>query len=242
MHSWRCSRYWWSSGKTEGEFWNIVKIQCSPSAVGKKTGGTPRYGQEIETKRADAIKGRLRGCEIWDGEIGFLLLEHGRLVADDWRIPSQHLLGRNQSFFLPEACGYFPVVICDCFLPCTTAGQFVTSVLWALTVASTFVWVMEPHPTTAIVTLASPWMKTRRHVQVKTDPLTLFHLVGQPRSFSLFKSEAPSGWNPPGVPTWHQNETILLFQAFCLHDLVPSHISLLLESSIGRRGGGAEVS
>lgn len=143
--------------------------------------GTSRYWQETQRKGVYAIKGEAKG--MWDmGKERKLLPKHKRLVVDELKGSFSTLVGTKRRHFSRRGlCLVSCCNLCDCFLSCTAPGQFVTSVLWALTVASTFVWVTGPHPTTAIVTLASPWMKTRRHVQVKTVPLILFQLVGPPR-------------------------------------------------------------
>lgn len=98
--------------------------------------------------------------------------------SDDWRIHMCPLWDQTKASFSQKSVS-FPIVICEYSLSCPNPGQFLTSVPWALMVASTSVCMMAMPLTTAAVTRATLWMKTRRHVQVKTVPLSLIHALGQ---------------------------------------------------------------
>lgn len=93
-----------------------------------------------------------------------------------WRLKASlsALTGTNKALYSRSLCLGFYLTNRQTFSFLHGLGQSETSVRWALMAASTSVWVTERRPTTAIVSLATPWMTTRRRAQVKMGPLGRF--------------------------------------------------------------------
>ena len=147
-------------------------MQCSPPGLwtAKKKRQNPKYLQEIARK---GLWGR-------DQEEAPSFWNMGD--SDDWRIHMSPRWDQTKASFSQKSVSFL-IVICEYSLSCPNPGQFLTSVPWALMIANTSVCMTAVALITATVTLATLWMKTRRHVQVKMVPLSLIHALGQEWAF-----------------------------------------------------------
>lgn len=132
------------------------------------------------------------------------LLKH---FVDDWRSHLLYLLGSNQRFFSPRSLGL--VSYCNLwifyFLPHSWSVR--NKCALGSHVASTFVWMTGPPLTTEIVTMTTPWRKTRRHVQPlkkheDSSPQKMLVRV-KPHWHSRIRSaRICRGWTPNSMTFW----------------------------------------
>ena len=185
-------------------------MQCSPPGLWqwKKERQNPKYLQEIARK---GLWGR-------DQEEAPSFWNMGN--SDDWRIHMCPLWDQTKASFSQKSVSFL-IVICEYSLSCPNPGQFLTSVPWALMVANTSVCMMAMPLITATVTLATLWMKTRRHVQVKMVPLSLIHALRQEWAFlSPSRKYSFESCLLVGILQWFPN--VFRMECFCFSTRRPS--------------------